>query len=232
MPSSTTVIIPVRNGAEFIAEAIASALVQLGGTDEILVIDDASTDDTRSVVTAIHDPRVRLLEGSGRGVSSARNIGLAAAKGDFIAFLDHDDLWPSSRHAVMLKALLDNPDIDAIYGRMRVQFEPGAQEPERFRAMEGKHVPDISVCNGLFRRRIVERAGPFDENLYFGEDTDYSLRLKEAGLRLDLCDVDGLIYRRHPGNATNDPKRREDGVVDVIMRKIARRRVTGTGGKN
>ena len=78
---------PVRNGARFIREGIESALAQLADNDEILVVDDASTDATRAIVATINDPRLRVLDGAGRGVSSARNIGLSASVGEFIAFL-------------------------------------------------------------------------------------------------------------------------------------------------
>src|SRR5690242_11942220 len=102
MPSTrTSVIVPVRNGVRFIREGIDSALQQLAPDDEIVVIDDASTDGTLSVLNRMQDRRIRVLAGSGRGVSSARNIGLAAASGTFIAFLDHDDLWPPERHPVL-----------------------------------------------------------------------------------------------------------------------------------
>ena len=92
MSGGTSVIIPVRNGARFVREAIESALVQLSADDEVIVVDDASDDDTGGVVRQIDDRRIRLLDGTGRGVSSARNIGLAEATGEFVAFLDHDDL--------------------------------------------------------------------------------------------------------------------------------------------
>src|SRR5438477_2430339 len=108
----TSLIIPVRNGVRFIEEAVDSALRQLDPEDEIIVVDDASADATRSVLAGIPDRRMRVLDGSGRGVSSARNIGLAAAAGEFIAFLDHDDLWPPQRHAVLLQALIADVSID------------------------------------------------------------------------------------------------------------------------
>ena len=91
---STSVIIPVRNGERLVGEAIASALAQLGAGDEIVVVDDGSTDRTRAAVEAAADRRVRLVPSGGRGVSAARNVGIAVACGEFIAFLDHDDTWP------------------------------------------------------------------------------------------------------------------------------------------
>src|ERR1700722_20919914 len=119
MSPKTSVIMPVRNGVRFVEAAIDSALPQLGPDDEIVVVDDASTDSTLSVLARMQDRRIRVLNGAGRGVSSARNIGLAAAAGEFIAFLDHDDLWPPGRHAVLLRALLTDESIDCAIGRLR-----------------------------------------------------------------------------------------------------------------
>lgn len=107
---------PVHNGARFIVDAVDSALRQLAPEDEIVIIDDASTDATRSLIGRMRDRRIRLLDGLGRGPSSARNIGLNAAIGEYIAFLDHDDLWPAGRHAVLLQALLANADVDCAIG--------------------------------------------------------------------------------------------------------------------
>jgi glycosyltransferase involved in cell wall biosynthesis len=219
---------PVRNGATFIAEAISSALVQLGDTDEIVVVDDASSDDTRLIVTAIRDARVRMLAGLGRGVSAARNVGLAAVSNEFVAFLDHDDVWPQSRHEVMLAALADDPKMDALFGRIRVRFEQGARLSPRYLAIDGK-LQVGSICTGLFRRRILVRISGFAENMRFGEDVDYYMRLIEAGMKFGLCHIDSLIYRRHQTNSTNDQTAALDGFSDMLRRKIVRARVRNAG---
>src|SRR6478736_6416231 len=126
MGIGTSVIIPVKNGSNFLAEAIKSAAVQLSPTDEILVVWDDSDDDTVSVISGFKDPRIRAIKGPGLGVSAGRNIGLAAASCEFIAFLDHDDLWPANRHLKMIHVLMNDPTVDAAFGRMRVRLDPGA----------------------------------------------------------------------------------------------------------
>jgi glycosyltransferase involved in cell wall biosynthesis len=218
----TSVIMPVRNGARFVEEAVDSALRQLAAEDEIVVVDDASTDATRSLVARMPDRRIRLLDGSGRGASSARNIGLAAATGEFIAFLDHDDLWPPRRHAVLLQALLADVAIDCAIGRLRVRMEHDAIALPQYADMEGLVAPNLSLCTALFRRRIIDAVGGFDEDLRFCEDTDYFLRLVESGYRMVACDVDALIYRRHRANATCDTAGSEDGVMQILRRRRAR----------
>jgi glycosyltransferase involved in cell wall biosynthesis len=221
---STSVIIPVRNGAAFVCEAVASALAQLNGGDEVIVVDDASTDLTLAVLGSISDPRLKRAASGGLGVSAARNVGLATAQGRYIAFLDHDDVWPESRHAVMTGVLYEKPNVDAVFGRMRVKFEAGAQLNQRMAAMDGRHVGVASLGTGLFRRQIIDLICGFDEELHFGEDVDFYLRLTEAGMRVELCDIDGLVYRRHASNSSNDLLSMERGMHDVLRRRILRMR--------
>ena len=222
MTSCTSVILPVRNGVRFIEEALNSVLQQLAASDEIVVIDDASTDATRSVLTRMQDQRIRVLDGSGRGVSSARNIGLAAAVGEFIAFLDHDDLWPPQRHAVLLKALLADVTIDCTIGRLRLRMEHDAIALPQLSKLDGRLAPNLNLGTALFRRRILDTIGGFDEDMRFWEDVDYFLRLRERHYRTVFCDVDSLIYRRHNTNATRDVAGSTHGMMQFIRRRRAR----------
>lgn len=220
MTVETSVIIGVRNGERFLAEAVNSALAQLDPTDEILVVDDGSTDGTRSVVANIRDPRVRVLTGAAKGISSARNIGLAAARGTLIAFLDHDDVWPAGRHAVLRGALSANPSLGAAYGRLRFIYEPDAR-PYALGRFDGTHIcPQIGTA--LFRRKALDRVAGFDEAMMTGEDVDYFLRLEEAGVSKALCEVDGLTYRRHGGNITNDFNAMKVAMLPVLRRRLSR----------
>jgi hypothetical protein len=88
--------------------------------------------------------------------------------------------------------------------------------------MAGRHVPGANLGTALFRSSVLRRNDGFDESLRFGEDLDYFARLREAGMRFDLCDVDGLIYCRHARNGSNDQLGVQNSVFDVITRKMAR----------
>lgn len=224
MTPSTSVIIPVRNGSNYLTDAVESALAQLGPLDEVLVVWDDSEDATPSLVRGFHDPRVRAIKGPGLGVSGGRNAGLRLAVGDFIAFLDHDDLWPDDRHRKMMQVMIDDPGIEAVFGRMRIRLDPGATAWQWVLDLDGRHVPGPNLGTGLFRSRLLRRIDGFDESLRFGEDLDYFLRLREAGMRIALCDVDGLVYRRHATNCTDDQKAVRNSVFDVMSRRIARAR--------
>ena len=110
-----SVIVPVRDLRNFIGEALASIQAQSRPVQEVLVIDDGSRDGTAELLRdmAARDSRLRLLSGEGRGAPAARNIGLRAARGDIIAFLDGDDIWPKDMIGRQLERLAahDRPDI-------------------------------------------------------------------------------------------------------------------------
>ena len=224
MRIDTSVILAVHNGRTYVTEAITSVLGQFNQSDECIVVDDASNDDTLRVVSAVVDRRLRVVTSPKRGVSAARNAGLAAARGNFIAFLDHDDYWPAGRHGSMVRMLIENPILDAVFGRVRVEFVPGVLPSPQYLALDGQFLHGVSVCGGLYRRRILDKVDGFAEDMRFGEDVDYNLRLLQAGMHIGLCETDALVYRRHHSNMTNDRKALSQGFVEILRRKLERER--------
>lgn len=218
---SVSVIVPVRNGEAFIGDALGSVVAELEPQDEIIVVDDASTDGTDEVVRSAA-PQARRLGSQRRGVSAARNAGLRAARGNLIAFLDHDDLWPAGGHRALRALLASNPQADAAVGRLRLRMEPGCTA-DRIAALDGQHAPSI-LMSCLYRRALIDRAGPFDEELRYGEDFDFYLRLLDAGMRAVFSESASLIYRRHAANATNTAPPDRTTLMRVLARRAQRHR--------
>lgn len=129
-----SVVIPSYNRAARVPRAIDSALAQTGATMEVLVVDDGSTDDTRAVVAARYgaDPRVRYLARANGGVSAARNTGLRAARGEFIALLDSDDTWLEGKVALQLRCLEAFPEAGMVWTDMAAVAPDGALLHERY----------------------------------------------------------------------------------------------------
>ena len=224
MKPKTSIIIPVRNGARFVAEAIASVLKQAHEDDEVVAVDDGSTDETAAILAGITNRRLRLLSTGGRGVSVARNRGIAESQGAFIAFLDHDDLWPAGRHAALTMTLDQGDGLDAAFGRIARRIEPGARPTAESKVL-GHHAPWL-VGSGLYRRRLLEQIGGFAENLAEGEDVDFHLRLLEAGMRIGLCEATSLIRRHHDANTADEPAEAESRRLNVLRRKLARQKAS------
>lgn len=226
MTPSQSVILPVRNGRAFIGQAIASALAQLSKADEIVVVDNGSSDDTVEVVRAIADPRIVIIDEARRGPAAARNAGLAVARGEVISFLDHDDYWPEGRNAGLLAALGADPTADASYGRIRVIVEPGCDD-QGFSVVDGTFAPTIGLHVYLFRRTIIDRAGAMDETMALGSDVDYLARLRQAGMKTTTYDGDAAVYRRHRSNITLDMAAKREGLFGVLARNLVRKRASG-----
>lgn len=221
--SALTVVIPVRNGARFVAEAMASASAEMDPGDELIVVDDGSTDATPSILATVSDPRLRILNSGGRGVSAARNLGVAHARGEHVAFLDHDDLWPAGRQKALFAALRAAPGSVAAYGRIRVRSEADAVAGDQAQTLDGAHLGAM-ICSGLFRRDALRDVGGFAEDMAIGEDADLYMRLVESGARVVLIDACALVYRRHSGNLTNDREALRASMLDLARRRLARQK--------
>lgn len=180
-----SVIIPTRNRSSLLPRALDSVYAQEGIGEqfelEVIVVDDASSDATREV--AHRYPGARYIPLSARrGASGARNVGIAASTGTFIAFLDDDDLWLRHRVRVQLAALECHPEAGAVYGQI-VFSHSGRAWPEFAKAISGwiftalLKVNYMAVPSVLIRRQALEKAGYFDESLGSYEDYDLWLRL-------------------------------------------------------
>lgn len=223
MSERQSVIVPVLNGATHILQAIDSALRQLLPDDEVIVIDNGSGDDTLAMLRSVGDKRLIIIEEERPGPAAARNAGLGLATGTLISFLDHDDYWPDGRNAGLLAALSANPDANAAYGRLRVLVEPGCDD-QGMAALDGTFAPSVGLHAHVFRRDLIDRTGPLDETMRFGEDTDYFTRIRQAGWRPAVYDGDAAVYRRHSANATLDVAAKRRGLMAVLARNVKRRR--------
>ena len=196
-----SVIIPTYNRSALVKEAVESVLAQTLGDLEVLVVDDGSTDDTRKTIEAIKDKRVRYFYKENGGVSSARNIGLRQATGEYIAFLDSDDLWEPDYLNTMISAIKKDEKYGAVYTSLRQYYTDGSIT-KRYR---GEHCISGKITRNLFNvgfiwiQTLVVRKKNldgcyFDEKLFSSEDEDFILRLS---LRTEFLYVDcDLVKRR------------------------------------
>jgi glycosyltransferase involved in cell wall biosynthesis len=176
-----SVIIAVRNGERFIREAIASVFAQDVAAGEVIVVDGHSSDRTVEIVAGT--PGVGVLVQSGRGVANAYNEGIRAARGEFVAFVSHDDLWTRDKLGVQFDFLRANPGLAYCTGKAVFFLEPGCAVPQGFRPglLEGEHIAHIMETL-LARRSVFEQVGFFDETLGTAEDVDWFARAMSCGM--------------------------------------------------
>ena len=209
-----SVIVPVHNGADFLAEALESAFAQDYAPLEVLVVDDGSEDGSREVA---RNYPVRYLRQEHSGVAVARNTGLQAARAELIAFLDADDTWCAGKLRAQVDHLLAHPDIDLVLGRMEVFVQPGTEPPPWLPAAWLRVPQNGLLPTMLARRTVFERVGPFDPSFPIGEDTDWLARAFAEGVRHTALPDVVLRYRIHGANTTD---RHREGSGRALMRVL------------
>ncbi|NJM48283.1 MAG: glycosyltransferase family 2 protein [Alkalinema sp. RU_4_3] len=214
-----TVVIPLYNGAEFIERTLRSVMAQTYGNLEILVVDDGSTDDSAQLVKALagQDDRIRLIPKPNGGVASARNLGIQRARGEWIGFVDADDIWdPTFIQKVVDRTVFCSDSVGVIYS--------WAQNiNDRDQPIPGVHVAAITgnvyatlLCHNflgnasatVIRRSCLDRVGGYDSGLRAAqaqgcEDWDLYLRLAES---YDYAVIPELLvgYRKLENSMSGD----------------------------
>jgi glycosyltransferase involved in cell wall biosynthesis len=206
-----SVVIPAYNAAETITEAIDSVLAQSMDDVEVIVVDDGSSDGTRQVVDQIADPRVRLIPQSNAGAPAARNTGIHASTGQWVAFLDSDDLWLPHKLETQLAALDAAPSVRAAQSSVYwVDGELHVRSVERCRRSRDGLLNILRFTNTpgasstlIVDRLLLEELGGYDDSLTILEDWDLMIKLARFG-NLVSIDEPLALYRIHPGNRSID----------------------------
>lgn len=220
-----SVILPVKNGQSHIAQALSSIERNCSLDDEILIVNDGSTDNTLAIIDSFAKSfNLILINGLGLGPAHARNLALQRARGRYITFLDHDDEWPTGRLEGHLKILESNKMADIVMGLVQNFSDSSSQQPSNFRADPIFHV---HLGASTFRHAVFDKIGNFDESLKFSEDHDLFLRIREARLAIRPIDEISLYYRIHETNMTRERLLNEMQVFEVIKKSLERRKVTG-----
>lgn len=180
-----SIVIPAYNAERTILETLDSVFQQIFTDFEVIIIDDGSTDQTVELLKKIQDPRLKVFSYSNGGLSVARNRGIARASGDYIAFLDADDLWTSDKLELQLAALQTDPAAGVAYSWTCNMSQTGeAFYPGHSVTYSGNVYAQLllgnflaSGSNCLIRRDAIASVGEFDPSLRSYEDWDYWLRL-------------------------------------------------------
>jgi glycosyltransferase involved in cell wall biosynthesis len=225
---SVSVIIPIYNSAKYLREAIASVLAQTYSPLEVLVVDDGSSDDGPELASS-YGPQVRVIAIPHRGHPAARNAGVAASAGDFLAFLDADDLWTANKLELQLEAFAANPSLDLVFGHMQNFISLELTEEERAKIKCNSTVlPGLLQGSMLARRGSFERVGPFPEERKMGDFLDWYGRATLRNLNMHML-PDTLVRRRiHLSNFQRTHKHLRKENLLVLKKLLDLRRAAGS----
>ena len=190
-----SVIIPAYNAEKFLSPALDSVLQQSYSNLEILLIDDGSSDETRSIAQN-HPAKPHYHLQPHLGVAEARNHGIRKARGDLIAFLDSDDLYLPHKLSSQVGYLQQNPQIDIVV--CPLQRVDTALNPY------GEPIKSFALGTMLIRRIVFDRVGFFNPEFIQSQDTDWFLRSRDKEIPVAYQTDAGLLYRQHPNSLSKN----------------------------
>lgn len=223
-----SVVIPTFNHAHFLKSALESVRAQSMADWECIVVNNYSTDDTESVIAILNDSRIRLINFNNEGIIAAsRNVGIAEARGEWIAFLDSDDLWDQEKLDSCLAVANDEVDVIAHperYLQDGVSIrESEVARPERvsYRALLFRG-NCLSPSGTLVRRTWLQRLNGFsvDRELVTAEDFDLWLRLAASGARFVAVERTLGSFRLHAAQNSSAAERHEAASLSVLDRHL------------
>ena len=218
-----SVILPVHNGAKLLEEAVSSLRRQAPAPFEVVLVDDGSTDDTPAVAASL-GTLVRYIRQEQQGPAAARNAGIHASRGEFLAFIDADDLWTDRHVAVLLAPFAKDSTLQLVVGQVQ-QFllHRSADGREEFRPWKEPRFC-FHLGAALFRRSAFAKIGDFNRDLLTSDDLDWFLRAREEGLPMRVVPETVYRYRLHSTNLTRDAGGAEFLIATAIKMSLERRR--------
>lgn len=239
MSPLVSIIITTYRRPDLLERCINSVLGQEYTNVEILLVEDGPTEETRSIAGR-YSGRIRYLGKPHGGIASTRNVGCKAAKGEYIAFVDDDDLFHPARITRLLKALKQSPEAICAFGQAMVVDGADQETGELYFSTDSlpefccvvedmfarqiRSEVTVAPCNTLFLRRVAERIGFFDESYSHGcEDTDFFVRLSLEGDFVGIPDQVGLVRGGERNSLTRETSRTAQSKLYLLskLRKYA-----------
>jgi glycosyltransferase involved in cell wall biosynthesis len=219
-----SVILIVRNGERYLAEAIESVLAQDYQPIEILLVDGQSTDRTAEIAHSFSP--VRYIYQDNLGIANAYNLGIDAAQGEFIAFFSHDDLWVPHKLKVQVNYLLNHPDVAYTIGKVKFFWDseytlPLSLNPEPLDQENPHRILEVLLA----RKTIFKQIGKFNPDIAFSNDVDWWSRVQDAGIEGGIIPEVLLHKRVHPNStilSNQETVKRE--LWSILKQSIARKR--------
>jgi|GEM_PF-561031 len=215
-----SILIVSYNYGRFLRQCIESVLGQTCSEElEIVLVDDGSSDETAEVIRAF--PMVRYVFQPHSGVAAARNRALREASGDFIAFLDADDIWKKDKLALQLQYLREHPDCEIVFTGYENFLENGVSPDEEWVKQNILFAAKNKTClpTALFTRNVSLRCGAFDESFQQSEDTEWTSRLRYLGIQPGFLEDKLLMRRLHGQNLTKsrDSRPTEESIAKAFQ---------------
>lgn len=223
MPPKVSVILPVYNGEKYIKDAIESVLRQTYQDYELIVVDDGSTDSS-SEIAQQYDCIVCLNE-ENQGVSTARNKGVSVSSGEYISFIDADDIWDKDKLLIQVRYMDDNPEIGYTITKHKLVLsegmftKPAWVREEHLQSEMAAYIPSALIV----RKYVFQYVGGFDENRILGEDSDWFMRAQDLAINRHVLDQNLLVKRVYDNCLSSDTVQVQKELLKIIGESHKRR---------
>lgn len=225
---SVSVVMPVWNGLPYLADALESLRAQTRAPDEVIVVDDGSTDGSGALVASLL-PSARVVRQENGGVSAALARGVAEARGDLVAFLEADDVWRPDKLQREVAYFAAHADVGHTLCHADVFLEPGTPRPTWLRAQLLEAPVLLAFMSALVvRRSAFASVGGFDPSYRYGQDTEWLMRAQHAGIVRAIL-PETLVRRRIHGTNLSTAQRHSDTMLRIAREAMQRRNATERG---
>lgn len=226
MPPKVSVNICCYNSEKFIKETIESVEAQTFNDYEVIIIDDGSKDRTGEIVKSIKDPRMKYYYQDNKGLSVSRNRAIELSNGEFIAFLDHDDLWEKDKLEKQIALFKSKPDLGLVYSDCYVYNMKNKKKikySDLVKFHRGKVIDELfyedfmPLLMIMIKKEIIKEIGGFNENLQIAEDYDFLVRLAEK-YEVDYVPEPLGTYLMHEANSMRKKIRLFEEEIEVLSK--------------
>ena len=222
--SDVGVVLAVHNGEAFLREALDSIAAQTVQPIDVVAVDDGSTDESVAMLRAFG---IQTLRTDNAGQAVTRDRGIAAVRGDLVAFLDQDDRWLPDKLAQQVSRLAAEPDLDFVGALSTVFLDAGTERPQWWKPLWDRGVPEPSLLPSatLYRRSAFERVGGFaTDAVRVSEDIAWTARAQDLGLRRAIVEKVLVQRRIHGHNTSGDQEARVREHLSILRQSLARKR--------
>ena len=218
-----TVVVPVYNGECYLEFALKSILEQDYRPLEIIVVDDGSVDGSANIAKSF--PEILYIHQCNQGVAVARNIGLDAARGQFIAFLDQDDFWTPNKLSRQIDYLIKYPQVDCVISKGRLFLDPGIEAPSWLKKDLLLEDHEAYVLSALVvRKTAFEKVGRFDPAYSMSSDSDWFFRARNCGMSIAVLPETFVHRRIHGANHSYQTQLACSELLKIVKSSIDRQR--------
>ncbi len=223
-----SVVIPVYNCESYLNQAIQSVLAQTLPADEIIVVDDGSTDGS-AAVAADYPESVQYRYQKNQGIGAARNYGVDQSHGEYLAFLDADDLWDKNKLKLQMTAFAAHPDLDMVFGHVCQFISPDLSPKEQVMIhLRNEIMPGMIAGTMLIKRNVFLSIGYFNVSLRIGEFVDWYARAQELKTHSMMLPEVILQRRLHQSNQGITQRSNQRDYLLVIKAALDRRRLSNS----